>query len=74
MNNRKKSVKSKWASCEGQIASQKGTMLIINHFALHFDPDIWEEPEKFKPGTIFTINTLDSVAILIGLDLVTWTA
>ncbi|XP_038061776.1 cytochrome P450 2U1-like isoform X1 [Patiria miniata] len=27
----------------------KGTMVMINHLALHNDPTQWSEPEKFKP-------------------------
>ncbi|XP_046563677.1 cytochrome P450 2J1-like [Haliotis rubra] len=27
----------------------KGTMVIINHDALHFDPDQWEDVNMFKP-------------------------
>ncbi|XP_067683803.1 steroid 17-alpha-hydroxylase/17,20 lyase-like isoform X1 [Haliotis asinina] len=27
----------------------KGTMVIINHDALHFDPDQWEDVDMFKP-------------------------
>ena len=27
----------------------KGTPITVNHYALHFDPDQWDEPNEFKP-------------------------
>ncbi|XP_072030577.1 cytochrome P450 2U1-like [Amphiura filiformis] len=27
----------------------KGTFVIFNHWAVHNDPDVWAEPEQFKP-------------------------
>ncbi|XP_035208273.1 vitamin D 25-hydroxylase-like [Stegodyphus dumicola] len=27
----------------------KGTEIIANFWAVHYDPEYWEEPEKFKP-------------------------
>ena len=27
----------------------KGTQVAVNHWALHNDPDAWEEPERFIP-------------------------
>ncbi|WAR13118.1 CP17A-like protein [Mya arenaria] len=38
--------------CDTSIGSYKipkGTPVIINHWALHHDPDAWDEVEKFKP-------------------------
>ena len=28
----------------------KGTSVMINHLALHYNPTDWAEPNKFKPG------------------------
>ncbi|XP_052815704.1 steroid 17-alpha-hydroxylase/17,20 lyase-like [Mya arenaria] len=38
--------------CDTSIGSYKipkGTPVMINHWALHHDPDAWDEVEKFKP-------------------------
>ncbi|XP_022081139.1 steroid 17-alpha-hydroxylase/17,20 lyase-like isoform X2 [Acanthaster planci] len=34
----------------------KGTLVMINHFALHYDPDVWTEPKKFKPERFLNDN------------------
>ena len=31
----------------------KGTTVMVNHFALHYDPNEWDEPYKFKPGNLY---------------------
>ncbi|CAO2825792.1 unnamed protein product [Amaranthus hypochondriacus] len=33
----------------GKFFVPKGTMLIYNIWAIHNDPNVWEEPRKFKP-------------------------
>ncbi|XP_035221675.1 vitamin D 25-hydroxylase-like [Stegodyphus dumicola] len=41
-----------WASADAVVAGYdipKGTEIIANAWAVHHDPEYWEEPEKFKP-------------------------
>ncbi|KAL3846938.1 hypothetical protein ACJMK2_017879 [Sinanodonta woodiana] len=45
------------ATCATKIGDYeipKGTMVIINHWALHHDPQKWDEVEKFKPERYLT--------------------
>ncbi|XP_072052015.1 cytochrome P450 2U1-like [Amphiura filiformis] len=28
----------------------KGTVVVLNHWAVHNDPDVWAKPEEFRPG------------------------
>ncbi|KAK6186247.1 hypothetical protein SNE40_008319 [Patella caerulea] len=33
----------------GEYEVPKGTMVMINHWALHNDPEVWKDPEIFRP-------------------------
>ncbi|XP_055955296.1 steroid 17-alpha-hydroxylase/17,20 lyase-like [Patella vulgata] len=33
----------------GEYEIPKGTMVMINHWALHNDPEVWKDPDVFRP-------------------------